>query len=369
MLAPALAVLSAAIVAAADPTLENQAQEGSVDGKAAASIAPGHPPDWFLLPVAFWLPETKLGFGAAGGLHFLLEGSTRASNVFAVAAYTLEKQGSIDVASDLYLRSGTLVTAKLRAVHYPDAFYGVGARTPEEARDAYTRRFVEAAASLELPALGGRLRVGPRVAARAEEIRDVRPGGLLDTSGLPGLRGFAALGVGGSVTWDTRDRPLWPGRGQFAQAYYVRYPEALGDGGAFGKAALDLRSFHPLGREQILAFGLVVENADGDVPFTLLSRIGNARFLRGYREGRYRDRLAWAAQTELRVPLASRVWGTAFAAAGDVERNLSLRLDTIKAAGGLGLRFRLTGEGANLRLDVAASEAGPEVYVVLLEAF
>ena len=58
------------------------------------------------------------------------------------------------------------------------------------------------------------------------------------------------------------------------------------------------------------------------------------------------------------------------AAVGDVAPDLgSLQLDTIKVAGGAGVRYRLTDEGANVRLDVAASRDGPLVYLVLLEAF
>jgi hypothetical protein len=33
------------------------------------------------------------------------------------------------------------------------------------------------------------------------------------------------------------------------------------------------------------------------------------------------------------------------------------------------LRYRLTDAGVNLRLDLAASKDGPEVYLILLEAF
>ena len=41
----------------------------------------------------------------------------------------------------------------------------------------------------------------------------------------------------------------------------------------------------------------------------------------------------------------------------------------MKLAGGAGLRFRLTDAGANIRLDVAASRLGVELYVLVLEAF
>ena len=60
----------------------------------------------------------------------------------------------------------------------------------------------------------------------------------------------------------------------------------------------------------------------------------------------------------------------AFAAAGDVAPRWSaLSLETIKAAAGGGLRYRLTDEGAHLRLDVAVSRFGVQFYLLVLEAF
>ena len=40
-----------------------------------------------------------------------------------------------------------------------------------------------------------------------------------------------------------------------------------------------------------------------------------------------------------------------------------------KLAGGVGLRWRLTGQGANVRVDLAAGDEGVELYVLVLEAF
>jgi hypothetical protein len=364
MLASGLALVAALALSAASA---QDAQPTAGDAEASTPEPRGR--NWFAFPILFWLPETKVGAAATGGLHFRLDGSPRASSLFLVAGYTMERQGSVDLAADVYLRGGALLTTRFRAVHYPDAFYGLGADTSRADREPFTRRFLELNGSAEFPAFGGRLRAGPRLNGRVEEIRDLQPGGVLEASGLPGVDGFRALGLGLNVTWDSRDHPLWPGRGAFAQASYVRYPDALSTDGSFGKGSLDLRLFRPLGADRVLGLGFVLENADGAAPFSLLSRLGSSRFFRGYREGRFRDRLSWATQAEVRVPLAERVSGVVFGAAGDVGENLaSLRADTIKVSAGVGARFRLTREGATLRLDLAAGDEGPELYVLLLEA-
>jgi outer membrane protein assembly factor BamA len=205
---------------------------------------------------------------------------------------------------------------------------------------------------------------------RVEEVLDLEPGGQLASGTIEGADGFTAVGVGGSVTWDTRDRPLFPGRGAFVQAWYLDYPEALGRHGQFSRANLEGRIFLPLGKERVLGAAAFLDEAFGDVPFTILPKLGSTRFLRGWREGRFRDKAAWAAQAELRVPLVDRVYGTTFGALGAVAPDAaSFRADSIIVAGGVGLRYRLTPEGANIRLDVALSEAGPQLYVLVLEAF
>ncbi len=324
---------------------------------------------WFALPVLFYLPETKLGFGATGGLHLQLRGAPRPSSFFAAAVYTLERQGSVDVAGDVYVRGGPLVSGRVRAVHFPDVFYGIGTHTHEGDREKFTRRSAEAVVTAEFPIVSA-LRAGPRLDLRVEEIQDRAPDGALAAGTVTGWDGYSAAGIGGSVSWDTRDNTFWTSRGTLAQAWYVYAPESIGRSHGFGRGVLEARRFLPLGGGRTLGLHGYLEGAHGDPPFTLLAKLGSTRFLRGIREGRYRDRFDWMTQTELRVPVRGRFSATAFAAVGDVAPNLdAFSLETMKLAGGAGLRFRLTDAGANIRLDVAASRLGVELYVLVLEAF
>jgi outer membrane protein assembly factor BamA len=295
--------------------------------------------------------------------------------VFVVGAYTLNAQGSADVAGDVYLRNGMLLSGRARLVHFPDSFYGLGPESTTEAREPFTRRWAGAVMSAELPVVPGRLRAGPRLDLRVEEIQDISPGGQLASGTVEGAEGFSAIGIGGSVTWDTRDRPLFPRRGSFAQLWALHYPESIGHDSGFSIANLEGRIFLPLGKDRVLGAAAFIEQGFAGTPFTLLPKLGSTRFLRGWREGRFRDQIGWAAQTELRIPLSSRFVATAFGAFGDVGSSLSaLGFGTLKVAGGAGLRYRLTPEGANIRLDVAQAvgsphPSGPEVYVLVLDAF
>ena len=179
------------------------------------------------------------------------------------------------------------------------------------------------------------------------------------------------MGIGGSITWDTRDRPLFPRRGTFLQAWFLQYPQAIGRHREFARANVEGRWFLPLGKERVLGTAAFVEQAFGDVPFTMLPRLGSTRFLRGWREGRFRDKLAWAAQAELRVPL----WGRD--QRHRVRRARRRRAATrarcaptpsrSPAASGCATGSRRRGRTSGSTWP--QSRAGPEIYVLVLDAF
>lgn len=363
-----------AAMAGAGPEAPAPETPGSSAAETGLSIAAEEPVasgrSWFAFPMLFYLPETKLGFAGTAGVHFHATHGAPPSSAFLVAGYTMQNQGSVDLSTDVKLEGGTLLSGRFRAVHFPDFFYGIGPSTPEYAREEMTRRFVDVGLVAELPVPGSRLRAGPRLHAKAEEILDADPGGLLDAGAVTGADGFSALGLGFNVTWDSRDQPLWPTRGSYAQASYVWYPSSWGRNDGFGRGALEGRLFLPLGRERVLGLAAFFEENHGATPFTLLSKLGSTRYLRGVPEGRYRDRLGWAAQAEVRVPLADKLAGALFGAFGGVAPELAdFDASELVIAGGAGLRYRLTDQGANLRLDVAASDGGPTLYLLLLEAF
>lgn len=379
----ALALLLAAGLAVAEEPVEDPGEKpagGQVDaaeekpaGEQAAPPAGRLPVPrrWFVIPVATYLPETGLGGGGSFGTHLHLWGAARPTSLFATALYTTEGQGLLDLAVDGALPGGAVVAARARALHYPDQYFGLGPDSRAAAVEHFTRRSLELVASAELPVPGlPGLRAGPRIDLRTEEIVDREPGGQLVAEAVPGGSRSGAAAFGAQATWDTRDGVFWPSRGSLIQAWSVYAPDNLSRTGAYGRTVVELRHFVPLPRGRVLGLHLYGEHARGNVPFTLLPRIGNTRFLRGIREGRYRDKVDWAAQAELRSPLFWRFSGTAFAAVGDVAPRIEkVRLDRPKLAGGLGLRYRLTDEGVNIRLDVAASRFGVMPYVLVLEAF
>jgi hypothetical protein len=365
--------LAAALASAAAEDAPHPAKSDETGSLAAPAMAPPPPADrlsWFALPVVFWLPETRLGLGATAGLNVPHPGAPHSTGIFGAAVATLEKQVAVDGAIEAYSQTGTRLTARARFVHFPDVFYGIGPDTPKSAREPFTRRGAELVSSMQLPVPGlPALRIGPRVDLRTEVI-EATTGGPVGAGTVAGADGFKAIALGGTATFDTRDSTLWPTHGSFVEAWYTYAPASLGRSAGFGRAVLDARRFYPLANGRVLGLQGYTEASHGPTPFTLLPNIGSNGFLRGIREGRYRDRLDWVGQAELRTPLVGRLSGTAFAAIGNVAPHLSaLTPQAPKVAGGLGLRWRLTDAGANIRVDGAISTVGPELYVLVLEAF
>lgn len=335
-----------------------------------AAAAPSPPSSWFAIPVAFYMPETRLGLGAMGGVHFRFEPALQVSDVQVVGTGTAGHQALFALQTQLFPSSAMAIGGSLRLSRYPDVFYGVGDDTPRSAREGFTSASFEAQLAPEWYLIPGRLRSGPRAWFRQESFRDLVPGGLLASGTMAGLGGYASTGLGWSLTWDTRDNRFAPGSGNSVEAWYLLSPGVFGDRLRFGRGALDARQFLPLWRAVVLGTAGHFELAHGDVPVTLLPRLGGDRNLRGYYEGRWRDHVLYSGQAEIRFPVAGRFGAALFAGLSDVAHRLSgFESRTIRPAAGAGLRYRLTDDGLNVRLDVGAGQDGANLYFNLGEAF
>jgi outer membrane translocation and assembly module TamA len=93
----------------------------------------------------------------------------------------------------------------------------------------------------------------------------------------------------------------------------------------------------------------------GDPPFDLLPQLGGDVLLRGYFQGRFRDKDLLAFQAEYRAPVWWKLGAAAFVSAGQVAPELSgLRIDAFHPAAGFGLRFLIQEEeGVQIRADFA----------------
>ncbi len=327
---------------------------------------------WNVIPIpgVFYMPETSVGFAAYALGTWTPDDDGLKSHVYrGGAVYTLKNQVSLLLGSEDYFAGDNLrLATELSFARFPDVYYGIGPHADLE--EDYTSQEVRLAVSA-----GWRvarwLYVGPIYRFSFSSLVDTEQGGALADAGVVGSGDFGNSGAGLLAVWDSRDSAVYPRSGQLVTVEATGYPRQMGSTEDWVSVRIDARSYHRIFREHVIALQAVAGLTGGDVPFRELPRIGGDSLLRGYYDGRYRDKTMVALQTEYRFPIAWRIGGVAFAGAGQVaEKPSDLSLDSLKVAGGAGLRFLLEKkEHVNLRLDLGQSLDGGGFYLQVTEAF
>ncbi|MDP2482388.1 MAG: BamA/TamA family outer membrane protein [Candidatus Palauibacterales bacterium] len=326
------------------------------------------------LPVVFYQPETGLGFGVTAINYYrMTPGDTISppSSLSLVGVYTTKNQLILALWSDMFLDEDRWrISSKVSYVKFPTKYWGIGNDTPDSAEEDYTPK------ALELK-LWPQKEIGPGWYAGASanvidrKVAEASDGGLIDTGQAPGVDDDQSLGFGASLIRDSRDNRVFPRRGSYHKLLVDLYAKVwFGDNG-FGVYTLDLRRYFPVGGTHVLAFQVLGIATSGEPPFDLYPQLGGDSLLRGYYQGRYRDRDLIALQGEYRLPLFWRIGAAGFASAGQVAPDVgSFGLDRFWLAGGAGLRFLLAErEGLNVRADFALGENSNGFYLSIGETF
>ena len=329
--------------------------------------------DWLVLPYASYEPKTRIAAGMVAGYYRPDRPGRIPSSVQSVLTVTQERQVVVQVTPEIYLDNGRhRVAGEGTVSRFPDVFFGIGGDTPSEREEDFTSRYLTLEATVQRrigAGFPGALQVGPRVYMRAESVTEVEADGRLATDAVAGADGGFTAGLGAGLLWEDRDNIYYPRNGHYAEAAALWHSAVIGSDFTFARLTTDFRVYRSAG-PVVFAGNVYVENVVGTPPFQILPLLGGDERMRGYREGRYRDRVYWTTQAEVRTPLFWRFGATAFASAGDVGPRVGPDLaKQIHWAAGLGGRFRLNDEGVQSRMDLAYGAHGLELYLSLLEAF
>ena len=267
-----------------------------------------------LAPVATYEPATSVGLGVGAKLLFKLKGSgpeTRTSNLPLSLQYTLRNQFiffsgyTVFFNQERYLLKGNLIYSK-----YPVSYYGIGSRTPEEgAVDiSYQNVLVEPLLLKKVYKnlfVGGGIRYNAIYQTRLkEEIH-----GLPEGSSLQDSLGSTSAGLELAITYDSRDNVLNALDGNFLEFTHGVYGKAVGGTHRFMLSKLNFRQYIQLNPQRLDALALewYTRITWGDAPPLELSSLGGPELLRGFQEGRFRDRIAFFAQAEYRWQALERI--------------------------------------------------------------
>jgi outer membrane protein assembly factor BamA len=323
----------------------------------------------FPIPIGFYTPETRWGIGAAGVYNFYIDKSdtiSPPSQLQGGLAVTQERQFLAYLPFSVFWNERKWFSfGELGYYRYNYFFYGVG-NNPENREERYDVDFSRFRFNL-FRKVYKRWYVGARVWVEDWKFTGFEEGGALADGSVSGNEGGLTVDPGLLLLHDGRDNVLYPTRGWLIEAVTQHATGAFG----WSRYRLDVRNYMPLHNDITWANQLFTDVTTGTTPFYMMAMLGGTKRMRGYYEGRFRDKTGVLYQTEVRARIWRRWGATAFWSAGIVDATAQQwSLGNLRNAGGLGIRFELDPEkDLNIRLDVATGPGSSQFYLTVGEAF
>jgi hypothetical protein len=326
-----------------------------------------------VVPFVYYTPETRIAGGVGGFyyLHDLKDLERNYPSTFSMKAiYTQENQIIMGITPDLYLRGGKFhFVGYMGYRNYFEDFYGVGSQTTDEMGEKFGYRSFRVKGSLRNRITPG-FYVGIKYDFENFRITENASGGTLELADVPGDKSGTISGLGILLIQDNRDNKFFPMKGSLLRADLMVFDRALASDFPYHTFVLDSRQYITLFTDHVLALQQNIQITSGEVPFRRLPKLGGPNIMRGYVEGRFRDKKAIIMQMEYRVPLVWRLSAAGFIGYGEVADKLkAFRLKDFKVAGGLGLRYKVNQSGTNIRMDFGFARGNFGIYAMINEAF
>jgi outer membrane protein assembly factor BamA len=325
------------------------------------------------VPILFYTPETRLGFGASVLSTFNFKsdsiGAPR-SNVSLGFAYTQNKQILSSLPFNLFIKNRIWqVYGEITYNRFFYNFYGVG---NDQAPDFSVRYGVEFP-RLRLTTLrkvAPHFYAGLRYAFDKFSLFDLDTTAQLVRGTIPGSNGGTVSGFGLVTIFDNRDNIYYPSKGMWGELVVYNSNTIFGSSFDYTRVAFDFSKYFHY-KENILALNLYSIYSNTDVPFFQMGLLGGQKKMRGFYEGRYRDNNVLVFQAEYRRHLFWLLGFTVFGDMGQVaHRYDSFNTNDWRYTYGLGLRLMLDQtQKTNLRVDFAIGDGKMLPYFTIFEAF
>jgi len=325
------------------------------------------------LPILSYLPETSFAFGALSVFLFKAgnDSSVRTSNIDFAFVYTTRSQLIIDPMFSVFTKKEKYyLKGALLYTEFPEFFYGVGNRTSAAFKE-----------HISYKAFKGNLRVLRKINKnffggiqyQYYNIFDMKypSGSLFKNHKIEGQLGSITSGFGPSLLYDSRNSILNPTKGHYFEISNFIFNQAFGSQYNFVNFIIDVRKYIKINKKGIIALQSYVNLNFGHIPFKQLATVGGNSIMRGYYNGRFRDKNAIVLQAELRQHLFWRFGYTLFADIGNVSSNFTTKeLSNIIYTVGCGARYKLLkDENLNVRVDFGIGKNTSGLYITLSEAF
>ncbi len=327
---------------------------------------------YFVLPLVFYLPETNLGFGAAGNYSFLWPNQIigdKPSSLSIGFAYTLNKQFLFYIPYNIFFKEEEYwVKGELGYYDYIYPYFGIGNENRVD-EEKYAAKFPR----IELDALKrikSNVYIGINYRFDDMNLGDFKASGSLEAGNTLGVEGGITSGIGPMIILDKRDHINWPTKGILLESRFFYNTSLFGATYEASYFEFFFSKYIPHNKN-VFALNFISKNTFGEVPFYELALYGGGKRSRGYLRGRYRDKNLYIFQLEYRMPIWKRFGAVLFANGGGVYNEIDdLSFNTFLPAAGFGLRYQIDkNQKINLRLDIGFGIDSTEFYFTFKEAF
>lgn len=330
-------------------------------------------------PVISYEAATSFGFGIGSKLLFKPKSAglnTRTSNIPVSVLYTLNKQFIFSSEYVVFFPNEEwLLKGNFGFSKYPVSYFGIGriTRFANEQEIDYNNILFEPLLLKKLSEnlfVGGGIRFANNSNVKVEDSQDETQIKLADD-----IRS-RSLGLELAMTLDSRDNVLNASNGSFLEFTHGFYDKTLGSTNSYMLSKFNYRKYFPVNTAttNVIAIEFYGRAAWGkSVPILELSSLGGSEFLRGYQEGRFRDKFAYFSQIEYRWQTWESIGFVFFGGLGDVMANENFSFNSIKYTLGSGLRLKIVkSENINIRLDYGVGigdEIDSNFFLGISEAF
>ena len=178
------------------------------------------------------------------------------------------------------------------------------------------------------------------------------------------------VGAGVSLVYDNRDNLTNPHRGIYLNINQMFRPGFMGNDYAFSTTAFRFDAYQRLGKGTVLAEDIGANLNFGNPSWGMMAELGGTHSMRGYYEGRYRDKHSLEATVELRQHVWKRNGIVVWVGAGTIFPKFSaLRSKQILPNAGIGYRWEFK-KNVNVRLDYGFGKSGQSGFLFNInEAF
>jgi len=320
---------------------------------------------FIVLPALTSAPETGLEFGGSFLYSFYTDTVNRKTNVsslFGYATATTKGQNRMSIGSSYWTPSNNFhYSANVSFINFPSDFYGIGNNTLLIDKDHVDEKRFKLAFDGERK-LGKYVYLGFVAGELNYRYHDKEPLGIFTTeTDIEERFGGNEIYAGPSFLFDSRDRNTYATRGIIITSYMNIMHGLFANNdykGAFFN--LEYSQFFPLSKKFVLGVDVQTQNLlGGSSPFYLMPTLGNDEIMRGYYNGRYRDRNLLVGQTELRYRISDRLGLAGFVGTGEVYHN-SFSFAQLKPNYGGGVRYFFDVEkGLAMRIDYGIGQKVP----------